>query len=203
MVGSAETEEEEICRGVFFDVDIYLIYRHFWREYLPRLKYHNPRIPMTVEKISNENGPAKLWVTLSTSSSSSSSAAASSSSSTPNNTTTATSSTTASDTTTDQQTPTQPQPTKEILVTTVDKQESEIFASFIDTIKLGTGEKRGLLKVTYVEPTPDDLVAMKELEDRRKTAEADQKRNRELREKAMAEEELLRRARGEMKDASL
>lgn len=36
--------------------------RHFWRRCLPRLKYHNPSIPMTVQQTSEKEGPAALTV---------------------------------------------------------------------------------------------------------------------------------------------
>ncbi|KUM58674.1 hypothetical protein ACN42_g8488 [Penicillium freii] len=36
--------------------------RHFWRNCLPRLKYHNPGVPMTVTQTSNQQGPAALTI---------------------------------------------------------------------------------------------------------------------------------------------
>ncbi|KAL5334755.1 CI-B8 domain-containing protein [Aspergillus crustosus] len=36
--------------------------RHFWRNCLPRLKYHNPAIPMTVKQTTDQEGPAALTV---------------------------------------------------------------------------------------------------------------------------------------------
>ncbi|PYH84194.1 50S ribosomal protein Mrp49 [Aspergillus uvarum CBS 121591] len=36
--------------------------RHFWRNCLPRLKYHNPGIPMTVRQTEDQDGPAALSV---------------------------------------------------------------------------------------------------------------------------------------------
>jgi len=36
--------------------------RKFWRECLPRLKYHNPAVSMTVNRSSNQQGPALLSV---------------------------------------------------------------------------------------------------------------------------------------------
>ncbi|RJE23572.1 50S ribosomal protein Mrp49, partial [Aspergillus sclerotialis] len=36
--------------------------RHFWRQMLPRLKYHNPAIPMTVRQIDNQDLPPVLTV---------------------------------------------------------------------------------------------------------------------------------------------
>ncbi|PYH46846.1 mitochondrial 54S ribosomal protein mL61 [Aspergillus saccharolyticus JOP 1030-1] len=36
--------------------------RHFWRNCLPRLKYHNPGIPMTVRQTTDQEGPAALSV---------------------------------------------------------------------------------------------------------------------------------------------
>jgi len=36
--------------------------RKFWHTYLPRLKYHNPAVPMTVERTDDQEGPATLSV---------------------------------------------------------------------------------------------------------------------------------------------
>ncbi|OJZ81213.1 hypothetical protein ASPFODRAFT_386135 [Aspergillus luchuensis CBS 106.47] len=36
--------------------------RHFWRNCLPRLKYHNPAIPMTVRQTEEQEGPAALTI---------------------------------------------------------------------------------------------------------------------------------------------
>ncbi len=36
--------------------------RKFWRNCLPRLKYHNPAIPMTVNRTTNQTGPALMTV---------------------------------------------------------------------------------------------------------------------------------------------
>ncbi|KAL2811090.1 50S ribosomal protein Mrp49 [Aspergillus granulosus] len=36
--------------------------RHFWRNCLPRLKYHNPAIPMTVKQTTDQEGPAALTI---------------------------------------------------------------------------------------------------------------------------------------------
>ncbi|KAA8649779.1 hypothetical protein EYZ11_009077 [Aspergillus tanneri] len=36
--------------------------RHFWRNCLPRLKYHNPAVPMTVKQTSDQEGPAALTI---------------------------------------------------------------------------------------------------------------------------------------------
>lgn len=36
--------------------------RHFWRNCLPRLKYHNPSIPMTVKQTEEQEGPAALTI---------------------------------------------------------------------------------------------------------------------------------------------
>ncbi|KAL4952632.1 CI-B8 domain-containing protein [Aspergillus filifer] len=36
--------------------------RHFWRNCLTRLKYHNPALPITVKQITNQEAPASLTV---------------------------------------------------------------------------------------------------------------------------------------------
>jgi len=40
-------------------------YRIFWREYLPRLKYHNPSIPITVHRHADTTLPSTLLIHLS------------------------------------------------------------------------------------------------------------------------------------------
>ncbi|RAL03780.1 mitochondrial 54S ribosomal protein mL61 [Aspergillus ibericus CBS 121593] len=36
--------------------------RHFWRNCLPRLKYYNPAVPMTVRQTDQQDGPAALTI---------------------------------------------------------------------------------------------------------------------------------------------
>ncbi|KAL2828977.1 CI-B8 domain-containing protein [Aspergillus cavernicola] len=36
--------------------------RHFWRNCLPRLKYHNPAIPISVQQTKDQEGPAALTI---------------------------------------------------------------------------------------------------------------------------------------------
>ncbi|KAK0107318.1 hypothetical protein ONS95_004012 [Cadophora gregata] len=36
--------------------------RKFWRNCLPRLKYHNPAVPMTVNRTNDQSGPALLTI---------------------------------------------------------------------------------------------------------------------------------------------
>ncbi|KUI67653.1 54S ribosomal protein MRP49, mitochondrial [Cytospora mali] len=36
--------------------------RNFWRDHLPRLKYHNPHIPMIVNRTHDQHGPATLSI---------------------------------------------------------------------------------------------------------------------------------------------
>lgn len=36
--------------------------RKFWRENLPRLKYHNPAVPMIVNRLRDQSGPATLTI---------------------------------------------------------------------------------------------------------------------------------------------
>ncbi|KFY08340.1 hypothetical protein V492_06310 [Pseudogymnoascus sp. VKM F-4246] len=36
--------------------------RKFWQSYLPRLKYHNPTVSMTLERTENQEGPALMTV---------------------------------------------------------------------------------------------------------------------------------------------
>ncbi|KFY30978.1 hypothetical protein V493_01505 [Pseudogymnoascus sp. VKM F-4281 (FW-2241)] len=36
--------------------------RKFWQSYLPRLKYHNPAVSMTLDRTTNQEGPALMTV---------------------------------------------------------------------------------------------------------------------------------------------
>ncbi|KAH0544847.1 hypothetical protein FGG08_001076 [Glutinoglossum americanum] len=36
--------------------------RKFWREHLPRLKYHNPAVAMTVSQTTDQSGPATMTI---------------------------------------------------------------------------------------------------------------------------------------------
>ncbi|ROV89213.1 hypothetical protein VMCG_09894 [Cytospora schulzeri] len=36
--------------------------RNFWRDHLPRLKYHNPHVPMVVNRTREQHGPATLTI---------------------------------------------------------------------------------------------------------------------------------------------
>lgn len=36
--------------------------RNFWQDYLPRLKYHNPQVPMVVNRTREQHGPATLSI---------------------------------------------------------------------------------------------------------------------------------------------
>lgn len=40
--------------------------RNFWRDHLPRLKYHNPQVPMVVNRTREQHGPATLSIYLRT-----------------------------------------------------------------------------------------------------------------------------------------
>lgn len=133
---------------------------------------------MTVQRIENKDGPGKMWVTLSSSSPSPSS----------------------------ESNATDHQATQEIIIPMVDKQESEIFASLINTITSATATSAAAASssviIRTIEPTLEELSQLEEIEERRKVAQADTKRNKELLEKNRAEEEMLRRARGELVGAA-
>lgn len=36
--------------------------RKFWRLYLPRLKFHNPAVPMSISRTANQEGPALMTI---------------------------------------------------------------------------------------------------------------------------------------------
>lgn len=55
--------------------------RKFWRQYLPRLKYHNPSVSMTVNRTTDQTAPAILTVFFATPGSAASSSSSASSAS--------------------------------------------------------------------------------------------------------------------------
>jgi large subunit ribosomal protein MRP49 len=134
----------------------------FWRHILPRLAYHNPSIPMTVNRTADKEGPCVLSVHLASPTSSSSE--------------------------------TTPAPSSEAEpslatpdVLTIDmkmKQESEILAQLMEM----TGAKQ-------VEPTPEEVELMRDLEEQSVKSERDSVRSKAWRAQWKKEQNMLKAAR--------
>ncbi|PKK42147.1 hypothetical protein CI102_13286 [Trichoderma harzianum] len=148
--------------------------RKFWREYLPRLKYHNPSIPMIVNRHDQNQLPPTMTIYLrkaeaAPASSSSSSEPIAQPSSSRTNLSKA-----------------QP-PTADERVVHIDmanKHSSHILEFFM-------AETRAV----PLQPTNEEIAEMQALETLRKNAEVDRERVRLLRLEKKKEEDMLKRAR--------
>ncbi|CAF9931772.1 MAG: hypothetical protein HETSPECPRED_008192 [Heterodermia speciosa] len=145
--------------------------RKVWRQYLPRLKYHNPAVSMTVDRSEDNTGPATLSIFFVTTTNTSSASAISSQAST--------SSTTASKATSDH--------TPFERVESIDmkhKHEEEILEQVMQ-----------ITKAVKVDPSPDEELEMRQLEDQRTRSQRDAETTRLYNEKVGREKALLEQAR--------
>ncbi|TFB05249.1 hypothetical protein CCMA1212_002959 [Trichoderma ghanense] len=159
--------------------------RKFWKEYLPRLKYHNPAIPMIVNRHDQNQNPPTMTIYLRNKSSSAAAAPESPSSS-------------SSSPPSEQQQVAQPSssrtglskaqpPTADERVVHIDmtnKHSSHILEFFM-------AETRAV----PLQPTNEEIAEMQALETLRRNAEVDRERMRQLREEKKREEDMLKRAR--------
>ncbi|PNY28480.1 Uncharacterized protein TCAP_01571 [Tolypocladium capitatum] len=150
--------------------------RKFWREYLPRLKYHNPSIPMIVNRHDQSQAPPTMTVYLRTSSpptSSDSSSSAAESHAQPTSSRTNLSKA-------------QPPGSDERVVSIdmKDKHSSDILEFFM-------AETRA----KALQPTKEEIAEMQGLEAANKQAVVDRERVRQLRSEKKKEEDMLKRAR--------
>jgi large subunit ribosomal protein MRP49 len=151
-----------------------LIHRKFWRDCLPRLKYHNPAVSMTVNRTQNQEGPALMSVHYTTQS--------------PAATTDPTISTTAS-----KQTP--PVAGSELgsamtQIKTINmkhRSESEIL-----------DELMKLTEARAVKATVEDMRQIRELEEQNRQSELEAVKSAELNAEKKRQKAILDQARGEM-----
>ncbi|KAL6832367.1 mitochondrial ribosomal protein L51 [Trichoderma camerunense] len=151
--------------------------RKFWREYLPRLKYHNPSIPMIVNRHDQNQLPPTMTIYLRKAGSSADPASSSSSSSEP------IAQPSSSRTNLSKAQP----PTADERVVHIDmanKHSSHILEFFM-------AETRAV----PLQPTNEEIAEMQALETLRKNAEVDRERVRLLRLEKKKEEDMLKRAR--------
>ncbi|KAI4097470.1 MAG: hypothetical protein L6R37_006799 [Teloschistes peruensis] len=145
--------------------------RKVWRNYLPRLKYHNPAVSMTVNRSQDQAGPATLTIFYASphdSSTSSPSSAAPSSSST-------------SITSTSDHTPFERAET----IGMKHRHESQILSDLLN-----------LTKATPIVASPEEVAELQALADEKKRSEADRARNAAYTEQKRQEKALLDQARG-------
>ncbi|KAF2446740.1 hypothetical protein P171DRAFT_519109 [Karstenula rhodostoma CBS 690.94] len=148
--------------------------RHFWHDILPRIKYRNPALPISVTRHADPAGPAYLHIFTAQPTPQT---AAIPPSSTPQPTS-STPEATANDT-----------PTHTIEIK--DFHESEILEALV--------EKTGAVVLTT---PPEEATEMAEIEEFKERAEVDRVEVREKLMKVRREEELLKLARGEISAAS-
>ncbi|KAG6040837.1 hypothetical protein E4U41_006879 [Claviceps citrina] len=150
--------------------------RKFWHECLPRLKYHNPSIPMIVNRHDSNQTPPLLTIYLRS-----------------NTTATATDATTTTTTT-----PTQPSSSR----TNLSKAQPP--APHERTITLDMKARHSSLILEHflaetraapLQPTAEDIAEMQSLEALTRQAGLDRERVRQLRAEKKKEEDMLKRAR--------
>lgn len=144
--------------------------RKVWRNYLPRLKYHNPAISMSVNRTQNQTGPATLTVFFA----SPSDLASNTSSPAPSSSTT-------------QDTPTSGHAPFERTVTIEMKHrhESEILSELLN-----------LTKASPVEPSREEEAELEKLAEEERQGGLDRARNAAYTEQKRQEKALLDQARG-------
>ncbi|KAL9595025.1 MAG: hypothetical protein Q9219_006694 [cf. Caloplaca sp. 3 TL-2023] len=144
--------------------------RKMWRNYLPRLKYHNPAVSMTVYRSQDQASPATLTIYYG----SPASPATAASSSTPNSSSMNTFSSS--------------NHTSFERVKTIDmkhRHESDILAELMD-----------LTKAAPVTATPEEEAELHKLADEEKHSAIDRERNKAYNEQKRQEKALLDQARG-------
>ncbi|KAI9844552.1 MAG: hypothetical protein M1837_005511 [Sclerophora amabilis] len=157
--------------------------RKFWRQCLPRLKYHNPAVSMTVDRTSDQEGPATMTIFFSAPSESDSPTAAP----------TPISSTTSPALSTAPTTPTSDSPPVDH-VESIDmkhKHESAILSQLIE-----------LTGAMPIAATPEEMEQLRDLKERGERAEEDSARMAEVNAQRKREEAILAQARGEVAQAS-
>lgn len=149
--------------------------RKFWREYLPRLKYHNPSIPMIVNRHDQNQLPPTMTIYLRKAGSSAADPASSSSEPIAQPSSSRTNLSKAQPPTADE---------RVVHIDMANKHSSHILEFFM-------AETRAV----PLQPTNEEIAEMQALETLRKNAEVDRERVRLLRLEKKKEEDMLKRAR--------
>ncbi|KAI9885106.1 MAG: hypothetical protein M1823_003117 [Watsoniomyces obsoletus] len=163
--------------------------RHFWRHYLPRLKYYNPAIPMTVHRRTAQDSPALMTIFFNDGSLTAGPATISTTTS--SNTSTApitpTTEPSVSSSSSSSSTPTNPNPTDERIqtITMTHRSEMEILNEFLN-----------LTRAAPVPISDEDSQLLKDLKEKEKIQKADSVRSAIKNAAIKREKELLARARG-------
>lgn len=150
--------------------------RKFWRENLPRLKYHNPAVPMIVNRHDQSASPPTLSIYLR--------AASSSPDAAPPTTSASTSAQPASSNTNQSKPPPPAADERVVSIDLKDKHSSAILELFL-------AETRA----RALQPTKDEVTEMQALETLERDAAVDRERVRQLRAEKKKEMDMLKRAR--------
>ncbi|KAL8983138.1 MAG: hypothetical protein Q9205_002541 [Flavoplaca limonia] len=145
--------------------------RKVWRNYLPRLKYHNPAVSMSVNRTQNQTGPATLTVFFAAPSHSASNASA----------TAPLPSVITQDTPTPGHAPFE----RTVTIEMKHRHESEILSELLS-----------LTKASPVEPLPEDKAELEKLAEEERQAGLDRARNAAYTEQKRQDKALLDQARG-------
>lgn len=149
--------------------------RMFWRHELVRLKFHNPAIPMSIDRTASQTDPALLSVHYTNSSA-------------PQSSNSATSAPAARDSTTKNTTPSEADPTERVeTINMTHTTNAEILEAFVR-----------LTKAYPVEPTAEEKEELASLEEQRIRSVAASKLSAEVRARQKREKELLEQARGDI-----
>ncbi|KAJ5086904.1 hypothetical protein NUU61_008211 [Penicillium alfredii] len=143
--------------------------RHFWRRCLPRLKYHNPGVPMTVRQTDEQDGPAALTIYFAQRASNAATALA------------------ADKKVTDSHAPAPESGEQAAVVNVKDLTYAEIWSR----VQAATGAQG-------VSPTAEETQELKKLEDMRVKSEEDRKRVLGFREAKKDQERMIAEARKEV-----
>ncbi|KAL6717462.1 hypothetical protein ACLMJK_005377 [Lecanora helva] len=149
--------------------------RKVWRNYLPRLKYHNPAVSMTVNRTEDQQGPATLTVFFAPASKSSATSSPAPSSST------------------DPSTPSSNHAPAE-RIESIDmkhKHESEILSQLLE-----------LTRGQPYEITPEERIELREVEDYKRSSTRDREAQAKLNEVRRQEQALLDQARASTASAA-
>lgn len=165
--------------------------RRFWRDHLPRLKYHNPQVPMIVNRTREQHGPATLSIYVKSNTEKPAQAAA--------GTAAATTSTS---------TPGAPAPAPAAVVTSSSEGKARApepsEGEAVVTINMKNVRSDDILRqfmertgARQLEPTPEDAEELARLAELRERAGYDREVQRRYRDKIQSEKRMLEKARQE------
>lgn len=162
--------------------------RKFWQENLPRLKYHNPEVPMIVNRTHEQTGPATLSIYMSGDAPQPTAQIEGPTGTAPKRAVATTDAwrTIASSNTGSARAPPPAEGETVVTINMKNVRSTDILKQFL--------EKTG---ATEVEPTPEDLEEMARLQELQERAVYDKEVQKRYREKIQSEKRLLERARQE------